>query len=415
MNKPLPKKDPFESLRYPEFRNYIISRFFFILVLNMQATLIALRVFQLTKDPLSLGLTGLIEFVPASIMAFYSGYLIDKSDKRSLLLRSVVANAILTGILCFFTSDLVTGVMSQTWLLLVIYFVIFNTGILRSFSGPSSFALVSQLVPKQTLPNATLWHSGSWQVGAVSGPALAGVFYASIGITYTFYLMLMMMTIAIAGLFFIKPKPFTGQRREEKIVESIREGFRFVWGSKEVLGALTLDLFAVLFGGATALLPVYAEVVLHVGPEGFGMLRAAPALGSVIILILLTFRPLRKNQGRLMLMCVAGFGVSIIVFGLSEIFWLSLLALFISGILDGISVIVRSTILQLKTPDEMRGRVAALNSIFIMSSNELGTFESGLAARLLGLVPAVVFGGGMTLAVVVVTWLKAPTLRKLQY
>ena len=415
MTTAVQKKDPFEALRYPEFRNYILSRFFFILVLNMQATLISWKVYDLTKDPFSIGLIGLIEFVPAFCMAFYSGHLIDKSDKRNLLLRSVIGNAVLTGILCFFTTDLAIGKISQTWLLLIIYFVVFGIGILRSFSGPTSFALVSHLVPKHSLANATLWHSGSWQVGAVTGPALAGLLYGSIGITYTFYLMLILMVIAVAGIFFITPKPFTGQRREEKFLESIRQGLRFVWRSKEVLGALSLDLFAVLFGGATALLPVFADQILKVGPEGLGMLRSAPALGSVVVLILLTFRPLKNNQGRLMLLCVAGFGISIIVFGLSEIFWLSMLALFISGILDGVSVIVRSTILQLKTPDEMRGRVAALNSIFIMSSNELGSFESGVAAKLLGTVPAVIFGGGMTLAVVVYTWLKAPTLRKLQY
>lgn len=414
-NKHPQKKDPFESLRYPEFRNYILSRFFFILVLNMQATLISWKVYDLTKDPFSIGLIGLVEFGPAFLMAFYSGHVIDKSDKRSLLLRSIIGNALLTGVLCFFTTDFAIGEYSEFWLLFVIYSVVFAIGILRSFSGPSSFALVSQLVPKDNLPNATIWHSGSWQIGAVTGPALAGLLYASIGITYTFYLMLLLMVIAVAGLFFISPKPFTGKRREEDFLESVKQGFRFVWRTKEVLGALSLDLFAVLFGGATALLPVFADQILKVGPEGLGMLRSAPALGAVVVLVMLTFRPLKKNQGRIMLMCVAGFGISIIVFGLSDMFWLSLMALFFSGLLDGISVIVRSTILQLKTPDEMRGRVAALNSIFIMSSNELGSFESGVAAKLLGTVPAVVFGGGMTLAVVVYTWLKAPTLRKLQY
>ncbi|HEY0678095.1 MAG TPA: MFS transporter [Chitinophagaceae bacterium] len=414
MNPPN-KKDPFQTLRYPEFRNYILGRFFFILVLNMQATLISWKVYDLTKDPFSIGMIGLVEFVPAFLMAFYSGHVIDKSDKRNLLFRSVVGNFLLTGCLCFFTTDLAIGMLSPTWLLFIIYFVVFGTGILRSFSGPTSFALVSQLVPRHLLANATLWHSGSWQVGAVTGPALAGLLYASIGITYTFYLMLLLMTIAIASLIFIKPKPFTGVLRQEKLIESIRQGFRFVWRTKEVLGALSLDLFAVLFGGATALLPVFADKILKVGPEGLGMLRSAPALGSVVILMLLTFRPLKQHQGRVMLLCVAGFGICIITFGLSEVFWLSLLALFISGVLDGVSVIVRSTILQLKTPDEMRGRVAALNSIFIMSSNELGAFESGVAARFLGTVTAVVFGGGMTMAVVIFTWLKAPTLRKLQY
>ncbi|HEX2683022.1 MAG TPA: MFS transporter, partial [Ferruginibacter sp.] len=378
-------------------------------------TIIAWKVYDLTKDPFSIGMIGLVEFVPAFCMAFYSGHVIDKSDKRSLLFRSVAGNFVLTGVLCFFTSALAIQYFPQGWLLLAIYIVIFCTGILRSFSGPTSFALLSQLVPRDLLANATLWHSGSWQVGAVAGPALAGLLYASIGITNTFYLMLVLMAIAIAGLIFIKPKPYAGERRQEKILESIKKGFQFVWHSKEVLGALSLDLFAVLFGGATALLPLYADKILKVGPEGLGMLRSAPALGSVVVLMMITFRPLKKNQGKVMLLCVAGFGICIITFGLSDIFWLSMLALFISGIIDGVRVIVRSTILQLKTPDEMRGRVAALNSIFIMSSNELGAFESGLAARLLGTVTAVVFGGGMTLAVVVYTWFKAPTLRKLEY
>ena len=211
-------KDPFQSLRYPEFRNYIIARFFFILVLNMQATIISWKVYDLTKDPFSIGLIGLVEFVPAFFMAFYSGHVIDRSDKRNLLFKSVTGNFVLTAVLCFFTSAYAITAFPQTWLLLVIYFVIFCTGILRSFSGPTSFALVSQLVPRDQLANATLWHSGSWQVGAVAGPALAGILYAFIGITYTFYLMILLMGIAITGLVFIKPKPFTGQRRQEKII-----------------------------------------------------------------------------------------------------------------------------------------------------------------------------------------------------
>jgi MFS family permease len=202
---------------------------------------------------------------------------------------------------------------------------------------------------------------------------------------------------------------------KEKFVESVKKGFQFVWRTKEVLGALSLDLLAVLFGGATALLPVFADKILQVGPEGLGMLRSAPAMGAVFVLVILTFRPMQKNQGRIMLLCVAGFGLMMLVFGLSTIFWLSMLALFIAGALDGVSVIVRSTILQLKTPDEMRGRVAALNSIFIMSSNELGAFESGFTAKLMGTVTAVVFGGCMTLGVVIGTWFKAPSLRRLQY
>jgi predicted MFS family arabinose efflux permease len=270
-------------------------------------------------------------------------------------------------------------------------------------------------VPKEDLPNAITWHSGSWQIASVSGPALAGLLYGSAGISPTFFGMILMLMISLTAVVFIANKPPAPTSGNESVMESIRQGFRFVWRSRDILGTMSLDLFAVFFGGATALLPYFADVVLKTGPQGLGMLRSAPAIGSLAVLALVTFRPLKKKQGRLMLYCVAGFGMMIILFGLSRMFWLSMFALFMSGVLDGISVIVRSTILQLKTPDNMRGRVASLNSIFIMSSNELGAFESGLTSRLMGVIPAVVFGGCMTLAVVVATWFKAPGLRKVEY
>lgn len=372
-------------------------------------------VYDKTKDPFSIGLIGLVEFVPAFVMAFFSGYVIDKNDKRKMLVLSIAGNLVLTMMLAFITSDFSARQFSKPTVLWVIYGVVFCTGIVRVFAGPTSFALVSQLVPRENLPNAITWHSGTWQIAAVSGPALAGILYGTTGITKTFFLMILFMCIAVFGAALIKPKPVAETQVREPMLKSIREGFRFVWRTKEVLGALSLDLFAVFFGGATALLPYFADVILETGPKGLGMLRSAPALGAVLILLLMTFRPLKKMQGKTMLICVVGFGFSIILFGLSEFFFLSLFALFMSGMLDGISVIVRSTILQLKTPDEMRGRVASLNSMFIMSSNELGAFESGTAAKLIGVVPAVVFGGCMTIAIAVATWFKAPELRKLEY
>ena len=405
----------FDVLRYPEFRSYIIARFFFIFVLNMQATLISWTVYDITKDPFSIGLIGLVEFVPAFAMAFYAGYVIDKNDKRKLLIYSFAGNLLLTIAFAFVTSDFSILYFSKHAVLFVIYIIVFCSGIARSFSGPTSFALVSQLVPKEELPAAITWHSGSWQVAAVSGPALGGILYASIGLTNTFYLMIFLLLIAVVGSFFILPKPAVVSIREETILQNIKEGFRFVWHTKEVLGALSLDLFAVFFGGAVALLPYFSDVILKSGPQGLGLLRSAPSLGAVAVLLWITISPLKRKQGRTMLICVAGFGICIILFGLSKLFWLSVFALFMSGVLDGISIIVRSTILQLKTPDEMRGRVASLNSIFIMSSNELGAFESGFTAKLLGVVPAVVFGGCMTVGVAIATWLKAPSLRKLEY
>lgn len=402
-------------LRYPEFRSYIISRFFYIFVLNMQATLISWTIYDITKDPFSIGLIGLVEFVPAFAMAFYAGYVIDKTDKRKLLIYSFAGNLVLTMAFAIITSDFSVQQFPKQTILVVIYMIVFCTGIVRAFSGPTSFALVSQLIPKEELPAAITWHSGSWQVAAVSGPALGGILYTSLGLTYTFFLMIFLLLVAVTGSFFISPKPVTTALREETIIQSIRQGFSFVWHSKEVLGALSLDLFAVFFGGAVALLPYFSDVILKSGPQGLGMLRSAPALGAVAVLLWLTFSPLKRKQGRTMLFCVAGFGITIILFGISQLFWLSVFALFMSGILDGISIIVRSTILQLKTPDEMRGRVASLNSIFIMSSNELGAFESGFTAKLMGVVPAVVFGGCMTIGVAIGTWFKAPGLRKLEY
>jgi MFS family permease len=408
-------KNAYHALRHPEFRFYIIARFFFILVLSMQATLISWKVYEITKDPFSIGLIGLIEFVPAVIMALYSGHIIDRNDKKKLLVFSFAGNIILTIALTLATLSGTMDYLGDRIVLYIIYAVIFCIGIMRAFSGPTSFALVSQLIPKEELPNAITWHSGSWQIATVTGPALAGFLYGTIGVSNTFYWMVLGLAIALTSLLFLSNKPAPVIQRDEPVLESIKQGFRFVWKSREILGTMSLDLFAVFFGGATALLPYFADVVLKTGPEGLGMLRSAPAVGSLFVLGLVTIRPLKKQQGRLMLYCVAGFGAMIILFGLSQMFWLSMFALFMSGVLDGISVIVRSTILQLQTPDEMRGRVAALNSIFIMSSNELGAFESGLTSRLMGVIPAVVFGGGMTLVVVVATWFRAPGLRKLEY
>lgn len=411
----LPSHQSFDVLRLPEFRGYIIARFFFILVLNMQATLISWKVYELTHDPFSIGLIGLVEFIPAFVMAFYAGHVIDKKDKRTLLILSVAANLLLTISFALITGRAAMELFSTSAILIGIYTIAFCTGIARAFSGPTSFALVSQLVPREQLPSAITWHSGTWQVSAVTGPALAGLLYAKLEMPVTFSLMIAAMIVSLLATFFIGPKPAVTVQRAESVLESIREGFRFVWKTREVLGALSLDLFAVFFGGATALLPYFSEEILKRGPEGLGMLRSAPALGAITLLFWVTIRPLKTQQGRQMLLSVAGFGICTIIFGLSRNFWLSMAALYLGGILDGISILVRSTILQMKTPDEMRGRVASLNSIFIMSSNELGAFESGFTARLMGVVPAVVFGGGMTILVAITTWWKAPTLRKMEY
>lgn len=405
----------FTALSHAEFRTYIIARFFFIMVLTMQATLISWKVFEITHDPFSIGLIGLVEFVPAVIMAIYSGYIIDKSDKKKLLHISISANLLLTILFAYITSKQASTFLSQHTVLIIIYIIAFCTGIARAFSGPTSFALVSMLVPKEKIPNAISWHSSSWQIAGVGGPAIGGLLYGAMGITFTFTLMIIMMSISVLILFFIGPKPPTVQLKAEPMLKSIREGFKFVWNTKEILGVITLDLFAVFFGGATALLPYFSDVILKTGAEGLGILRAAPGIGAIIVMLVINFIPMKSNQGKWMLLCVAGFGLSIIIFGISNWFWISFAALLISGLLDGISIIVRSTVLQLKTPEEMKGRVSALNSIFIISSNELGAFESGFASRIMGVVPSVIFGGAMTIGIVVYTWFKIPGVRKIEY
>jgi MFS family permease len=405
----------FAALQHPEFRIYILARFLFIMVLTMQATLISWEVFAITKDPFSIGLIGLVEFMPAVVMAIYSGYIIDKSDKKKLLHYSIAGNLVLTIFFTYITSEHALMSFSKPSILICIYIIAFLTGIARAFSGPTSFALVSMLVPKEELPNATSWHSSSWQIAAVTGPAIGGLLYGEKGITFAFGIMIVMLSTSVLVLFLIKPKPPVVLLNREPMLKSIQEGFKFVWQSKDILGVLSLDLFAVFFGGATALLPYFSDQILNTGAEGLGILRSAPGIGAIMVMLVINFLPMRKNQGKIMLFCVAGFGLSMIVFGLSTFFWLSFSALLLSGVLDGISVIVRSTVLQLKTPEAMKGRVSSLNSIFIISSNELGAFESGFASRLMGVIPSVVFGGLMTIGIVAFNWIKNPTIKKLNY
>lgn len=409
------KHASFSALAYQEFRYYILARFFFILVLTMQATLISWKVFELTKDPFSIGLIGIFEFFPAFVMAFYSGYIIDHNDKKKLLAYSIAANLLLTIAFAFITTLYASSQFSKNTILYTIYMIAFGTGIARAFSGPTSFALISRLVPREEMSNAITWHSGIWQISSVGGPAMAGILYASLGMEISFRLMIVMMLFAVVSSLFIKAKPPISVEKKEKIIKSIQEGFRFVWNTKEILGALSLDLFAVFFGGAVAMLPYFSDIILKTGPAGLGILRSAPALGAVVLYFSINFIPLQKKQGRTMLICVAGFGVTMIVFGLSTYFWFSVAALFFSGILDGVSMLVRSSILQLRTPEHMKGRVSALNSIFVMSSNELGAFESGFMSRLMGVVPSVVFGGCMTIGIVIFTWIKNPAIKKMEY
>jgi len=406
---------PFVAVRIKEFRLFIIQRFFFIMAMRMIATVIGWKMYQLTKNPLALAFVGLSEAVPAISLALYSGHVVDKSDKRTLLLKMLVFYFLCSSAFLFITFQQTELSLGKKFVQFAIYGVMFCTGVVRSFSGPATSSILAQLVPKTVLPNAVTWSSTTWLTASVLGHASAGFLVAYTGYSGTFLLIMLYIAIAGTALFQIERKPIVHSNKGQATWESVKEGVKYVFKTKELLGALSLDMLAVLFGGTTAMIPFFAGDILHVGAIGFGWLNAAADIGSMIIILTLTFFPLRKKQGLVLLFVVAGFGLSIITFGISTIYWLSFVALLVSGALDGISVVIRGTILQLKTPDEMRGRVSAVNSMFINSSNEIGAFESGAAAKLLGIVPSVIFGGGMTLLVVIMMWFKAPTLRKFEY
>ncbi|MDI3321720.1 MFS transporter [Pinibacter soli] len=409
------KPSPFEVLSIKEFRFYIVQRLFYTMALRMVTTVVGWHMYQLTKSPFALGLIGLSEVIPAVGLALYAGHYIDKNDKRTVLLRCIVSYLSLACCLVFLSTGFSEAHIHKNIILSLFYVIIFFTGVVRAFAGPTSNAIVAQIVPREKLPGAITMGQSTYLTASILGHASAGFFIAYVGSAITLSIVCLYVSIASIAVALIKPKPIVSLDVNKRTWESVKEGLRYVFKTKELLGAMSLDLFAVLFGGAVALIPVFASDILKVGPIGFGWLNAATDIGSVASILTMTIFPLKGKQGKILLFAVAGFGLCIITFGLSQVFWLSFAALLVSGTLDGISVVVRGTILQLKTPDELRGRVSSVSSMFISSSNELGLFESGVAAKLLGVVPSVIFGGCMTLGVVIFTWFKAPSLRKMEY
>lgn len=407
------RSDPYAALRYREFNIFLLVRFAMVFAWSMQFIVIEWEVYSLTKNPLSLGLIGLMEVIPAVSLALFAGHIVDQKEKKGLLIKCILGFSVISLGLFFLTWPEIVGEWSKTRILYSIYFLVFLGGIVRAFLGPTIFSLFALIIPKKVYPNAATWSSSVWQMGAVMGPALAGFSINWIGVHWSMCLIFAFSLMAIITLTKIKKKPILNPNIGESIIKSLKEGLKFVFSTKIILGAITLDMVAVLFGGAVALLPVFAQDILKVGPQGFGILRAAPAVGALIIMFTSAHFPLNKNAGLKLLGAIFGFGLCIIVFGLSSWFWLSVIALFFSGVTDGISMIIRQTILQLRTPDHMRGRVASVNSMFVGSSNELGAFESGLTAKLMGTVTSVVFGGCMTLAIVSFTGIISPTFRRL--
>lgn len=377
----------------------------------MQSVIVGWQVYSLTHDPVSLGLVGLAEAVPFLSVALFAGHAADNINRKSIILSSTVVYTLCAAALFFVTVHM--NFLLTSYKALPIYGIIFITGIARGFIFPAQGALSAQLVPKEYYGNAATWNSIAWHVAAVTGPAIGGLVCGFFGMGLT-YAIVTVCTVATLFCFLkIKKKPLPVHDKEENIFESLSKGLKFVFSNQIVLSAISLDMFAVFFGGAVCVLPIFADQVLHTGSQGLGFLRAAPAIGSICMSVFLIYFPPFKNAGRNLLFAVFGFGVSIILFALSKSFPTAILALILSGMTDNVSVVIRGTVMQVFTPDEMRGRVTAVNSIFIGSSNELGSLESGIAAKLLTLIPSIIFGGSMTLGVVAVIRKVAPKLRNL--
>jgi len=402
--------DPYAALRIPNFRRYTAGALALTLSTQIQGVVVAWQIYDVTHDPLSLGLIGLAEALPFIGVALVAGHVADRIDRRRVALA---ATALLLG--CSLALlGLAAFPPGPTTFVRAVYAIIFVSGIARSFLQPARVALSSELVPRALLPNAVTWRSVTWQIAAVGGPAVGGLLYGFAGATAAYRLDALLMALAFVAFWLMRHRsPVRAAQHGATITESLAIGVRFVRSQPVILGAMTLDLFSVLFGGATALLPVFADQILHVGPQGLGVLRAAPAAGAVLMSLALAHRPPFRQAGRALLWVVALFGMCMIGFGLSRSYVLSVALLFVSGLVDMVSVVIRSTLLQVFTPEHLLGRVSSVNQIFIGSSNEIGAFESGVAAKLIGAAPSVVVGGALTLGVVAVIGWGLPALRRL--
>ncbi len=398
--------DPYASLRHPEYRVFLVAMAAVFLATQIQSAVLGWQVYELTRDPLALGLVGLAEALPFLALTLVGGWAADRLDRRGLLLASLAVVGASGGALL----GLSLGAPRAA---LPFYGAQVVAGIGRAFFRPCSVALASELVPREHYHNAVTWRSSTFHVSTILGPAVGGALIALGGPRIAYAVVVVLTVAGLAALLAVRPRP-RPPAPAGHLLQNLADGVRFVLTERLLLGAMTLDLFAVLFGGASALLPVFARDVLRVDEIGFGLLRAAPAAGSLLMSVALARRGHVHRAGRVLLWSVAWFGASWIAFALSRSYALSLALLAVGGALDSVSVVLRSTLLQTRTPQEKMGRVAAVNSFFIGSSNELGAFESGVAARLLGTVPSVVFGGAMTLVTVAAVAWRAPELRRLE-
>ncbi len=401
--------DPYAALRIPDYRRFLAMRLMATLAIQIMSVSVGYYVYELTNDPLMLGFIGLAEAIPAIGISLWAGHLADKHNRRNLLLGCI--SVLLICSLSLMAVALNHARLTTPALLTCIYGIMFCTGIARGFFSPTNFAFLPQIVDRERLQNAISWNSSTWEVASITGLGLGGLIYGFWGVAAAFGTMSGLCVLALIFMLQISSRAVPVFDQTETALKRIRAGLDFVFSKQVIIASIAMDLFAVFFGGAVALIPVFAKDILKVGPEGAGLLRAAMAVGAITMAIFLAHRPLGKGAGKIMLICVAGFGLCNIGFGLSTNFFLSFGVLVLAGMFDEVSVFIRSALVHFQTPENMKGRVSSVSTIFITSSNELGAFESGLAARLMGTVPSVVFGGLMTLGVVAFTWWKAPKLR----
>jgi len=410
-NKPdKPKQDPFLALRYAEFRYFLFTNFFVTVGLLIQEVIIGYELYRLTHDPLAIGMIGLAEAIPFILLSLFGGHYSDKLSKKNIMLWSLAFTMLASVVLYFLSFSLLTEAHAGE-LKYVIWGVIFFIGICKAFFFPASTSIKAYLVPREVYANSAAWSSSSWQTGVIIGPGVSGFLYSLFGFSGTLLFVIAIIFLSIISVALIKNRP-PDPSEEGTMLEKIKEGFRYTYKTKIIFYSISLDMFSVMFGGVVAILPVFAEDILHVGAEGLGIMRAAPSIGAVLVLFVLSKYSPMKRAWRNLLWAVAGFGAATLVFAISENYILSVAALFATGAFDSVSVVIRSTLLQLLVPDNMRGRVNAINGIFLSTSNEVGAFESGLAAKILGAVPSVVFGGAMTLVIVTYIWLKSRDLLK---
>jgi len=401
-----PAADSRAAFRYPDFRRYLVVRFLSTLSSEMQSVAVGWQIYAITHRPLDLGLAGLAQFLPAVCLFLLAGHVSDRVPRKRILFACMLAFAVCSALLLWFTFERIATVYP-------IYAVLLLNGTVRAFNAPAAQSFLPLILPRAVFANGVTWNSSAFQVSSIAGPMVGGILYGITGSPQFVYGSAVLAYSAAALILVGVRLTSTVPSQKAESGGAVLVGTRYIWHNKLVLGAMSLDLFAVLLGGAVALLPVYAREILRVGPAGLGLMRSAPGIGAVLTSLLLAHRPLGRKAGLAMLWCVFAFGLFTVIFGVSRDFALSLVMLLLLGASDTVSVIVRSTMIQLGTPDQMRGRVSAVNMVFIGASNEVGQFESGVTAHWFGTVPAVVFGGVGTIVIVCLwAWL-FPSLRKL--